>query len=192
MTFCKLSWQSQVRPETPRGLHICSIAHRVEVNRKTYRKNRTQRWEWERNYSFLFFFLSLSLSLFLFILFNFRDGLKYENFQSECLCQTKGKLAFLRTDRDLKKSVSAVLLLGQRSYFCWIANSRRVYRHLVIIEHGVSADKRERKQKKTPIFTFKKFPRPLKRECPLTGMCTSLTGRQNNNRKKSLYVELSA
>lgn len=71
---------------------------------------------------------------------------------------------------DLKKSVSAVLLLGQRSYFCWIANSRRVYRHLVIIEHGVSADKRERKQKKTPIFTFKKFPRPLKRECPLTGM----------------------
>lgn len=114
--------------------------------------------------------MSLSLSLFLFILFNFRDGLKYENFQSECLCQTNGKLAFLRTDRDLKKSVSAVLLLGQRSYFCWIANSRRVYCHVVIIKHGVSADERERKQKKTPIFTFKKFPRPLKRECPLTGM----------------------
>lgn len=139
----------------------------------------------------VFFLVSVSFS-FLFILFNFRDGLKYENFQSECLCQTNGKLAFLRTDRDLKKSVSAVLLLGQRSYFCWIANSRRVYCHVVIIKYGVSADERERKQKKTPIFTFKKFPRPLKRECPLTGMCTSLTGRQNNNRKKSLYVELSA
>lgn len=34
---------------------------------------------------------------------------------------------------------------------------------MVIIKHGVSAVERERKQKKTPIFTFKKFPRPLKR-----------------------------
>ena len=30
---------------------------------------------------------------------------------------------------------------------------------------------RERTQKKNPIFIFKKCPRPLTRECPLTGMC---------------------